>query len=139
MHRYLVVANQTLFSGALTSKLQELHAAGGASFHVLVPATPPSDHAWTDAEARALAQHRLDDGLRRFRAAGFPADGEVGDEHPIDAINDVLDRGDPFHAIVLSTLKPGLSRWLRWDLVSRVSGFGIPVIHVIGEREPVHT
>jgi hypothetical protein len=75
MHRYLIVANQTLFSGALTSKLQKLHAAGGVSFHVLVPATPPGDHAWTEAEARALAQHRLDDGLKRFRAAGFAADG----------------------------------------------------------------
>ena len=139
MHRYLVVANQTLFSGALTSKVQDLHAAGAASFHVLVPATPPADHAWTEAEARALAQRRLEDCLERFRGAGFAADGEVGDEHPVDAIKDVLDRGETFSAIVLSTLKPGLSHWLKLDLVSRVEGFGIPVLHVIGEREPAHT
>jgi hypothetical protein len=138
MYRYLVVANQTLFSGALTSKIQELHAAGAAAFHVLVPATPPGDHPWTDAEARALAQRRLDDCLERFRGAGFTVDGEVGDEHPVDAIKDVLDR-DSFSTIVLSTLKPGVSRWLGLDLVSRVTGFGIPVIHVIGEREPAHT
>ena len=40
--------------------------------------------------------------------------------------------------IILSTLPPGLSRWLALDLPSKVRArFDIPVTHVIGEAEPV--
>ena len=48
MRRYLIVANQTLAAGALLGKVRSLHAAAPSSFHVLVPATHPSDHAWSD-------------------------------------------------------------------------------------------
>ena len=134
--RYLVVANQTLGGGHLVSKLRELAAHGPCSFHVLVPATPPKDHPWIEAEARALAGERLHRALSRFAELGAEADGEVGDEHPVDAIRDVFERGEEFDAIILSTLPPGISRWLRLDLLHRVEGFGIPVIHVIGQHEP---
>jgi hypothetical protein len=136
MRRYLVVANQTLGGGQLLAKVRELASAGPAAFHVLVPSTPPKDHAWVEAEARTLAEERLQRALVRLAELGVEADGEVGDEHPIDAIRDVIERGEEFDAIVLSTLPPGISRWLRTDLVHRVEGFGIPVIHVIGHKEP---
>jgi hypothetical protein len=71
-----------------------------------------------------------------FGGLGIQAEGEVGDPHPVDAIQDLLDRGETFDAIVLSTLRPGISRWLKRDLISRVEGFGVPVHHVIGELEP---
>ena len=64
--------------------------------------------------------------------------GEVGDEHPVQAIADVFGRGEEFDGIVLSTLPPGISRWLKLDLIHRVeSAFGLPVVHVIGAREDV--
>ena len=136
MRRYLIVANQTLAGGALLGKVRALHEAAPASFHVLVPATPPAGHPWTEGEAQRIAARRLDGCLERFSAMGIQADGEVGDAHPVDAIKDVMLRGEAFDEIVLSTLRPGLSRWLKWDLISRVEGFGLPVHHVIGELEP---
>ena len=136
MRRYLVVANQTLAGGHLVSKVRELMAAGPSRFHVLVPATPPRDHPWTEAEARAIAEERLRVALDRFRGMGAEVDGEVGDERPMQAITDVLEL-ESFDAIVLSTLPPGPSRWLRFDLPHRVeSSFGLPVIHLIGHPEP---
>lgn len=138
MRRYLVVANQTLGGGHLTSLLREL-ADTPSSFHVLVPATPPVDHPWTEAEANAIARRRLDIALERFRKLGIEVSGEVGDGRPLEAIDDVLAR-ESFDEIVLSTLPPKLSRWLKLDLLHRVeAAYGLPVRHVIAPRETVET
>lgn len=136
MRRYLVVANQTLGGGHLLTLLREF-AEQPSSFHVLVPASPPADHLWTEGEANAIARTRLETALKRFRTLGIEATGEVGDGRPLQAIDDVLAR-ESFDAIVLSTLPPGLSKWLRLDLVHRVqTSFGLPVHHVISHRETV--
>ena len=138
VHRYLVVANQTLGGELLLAKIRELARAGPSAFYVVVPATPPSDHVWTEEEAAKLATSRLESALERMARLGLEADGEVGDGSPVLAIEDAIrDRG-PFEAIVLSTLPPGLSRWLRLDLPHRVeSAFGLRVIHVIGDPDHV--
>ena len=61
----------------------------------------------------------------------------MGDARPLQAIDDVLSR-ESFDEIVLSTLPPRLSRWLRLDLIHRVrSTYGLPVRHVISQREMV--
>jgi nucleotide-binding universal stress UspA family protein len=137
MRRYLVVANQTLGGEHLTGKVKALLAEGPCHFHVLVPATVPADHAvYTEGQAEAIAQRRLDDALARFRDMGAEADGEVGDASPFEAIADVL-RDEQFDAIVLSTLPIGASRWLKQDLPHRVErSFGLPVTHIVGEPEP---
>jgi hypothetical protein len=136
MHRYLVVANQTLGGGHLLPLLREL-SEKPSTFHVLVPATAPTDHLWTEGEAQATARRRLEIALERFRAAGLEVTGEIGDASPVEAIDDVL-REETFDEIVVSTLPPGLSRWLRLDLVHRVEArFGLPVRHVIAPRETV--
>ena len=137
MRHYLVVANRTLAGGQLVDKLRELQRAGPCTFHVIVPATPPHDHAWTEAEAHRLATERLKVALSRFHDAGLDADGEIGDEHPTEAVGDVLQRGETYDGIVLSTLPPKISRWLRLDLPHRLEAlYELPVIHVIGHAEP---
>ena len=136
MRRYLVVANQTLGGDHLLSLLREL-AEQPSTFHVLVPATPPSDHLWTEGEAQTTARRRLEIALERFGAAGLDVTGEIGDPRPLEAIDDVLTR-EPFDEIVLSTLPVHLSRWLRLDLVHRVeTAFGLPVRHVIAAKENI--
>jgi hypothetical protein len=137
MRRYLVVANQTLGGGQLLQLLRQL-AETPATFHVLVPATPPTDHLWTEAEAQSIARSHLETALDRFRRLGAEeVTGEVGDARPMQAIDDVLSR-EAFDEIVLSTLPPRLSRWLKLDLIHRVrSTYGIPVRHVISHREIV--
>jgi hypothetical protein len=62
----------------------------------------------------------------------------VGDERPIQAIADVL-MCEPFDEIILSTLPPGMSRWLKMDLPHRVEAvYGLPVTHIIGQPSPAH-
>ena len=139
MPRYLVVANQTLGGEHLIERIRQCLAEGSCPFHIVVPATPPADHlTWTEGEARAIAQERLDRALTRFRELGATeADGEVGDSNPILAIEDALRNGQ-FDEIILSTLPPGISRWLKLDLPSRVAArFQLPVTHVVAEAESV--
>lgn len=135
MRRYFVVANQTLRGEHLAEKVREAMAAGPCSFHVVVPATHPSKHlSWTEGEAQAIARRRLEEGLAWLRSMGAEADGEVGDENPVLAIGDAL-RQEPCEEIILSTLPPGMSRWLKLDLPHQVEGFGLPVTHVIGQPQ----
>jgi hypothetical protein len=136
MRRYLIVANQTLSGGALLAKVRELRDAGPCSFHVVVPATPPHGHAYTEGEARVIAEERLHGGLQHLAELGVDVTGEVGDEHPVYAVQEVLQR-ERFDQIIVSTLPPKVSKWLRTDLPHRVAGFGLPVIHVVGGPEPL--
>ena len=134
MRRYLVVANQTLAGEPLVSRIRELARHGPCEFFLIVPATPPRDHLWTEGEARATAATRLKAGRERLDALGLEVEGEVGDGNPMLAIGDAIRDHGPFDEIVLSTFPPGLSKWLGLDLPHRVASFGLPVTHVIGER-----
>lgn len=133
--RYLIVANQTLGGEHLAEKVRKLMASD-ASFYVLVPATPPQDHAiFTEGEARALAQERLEAALIRLRDVGAEVDGEVGGEEPTAAVRDCM-RDQEFDEIIISTLPAGVSRWLKLDLVSNVKrAFDLPVTHIEGPAE----
>lgn len=133
---YLVVANQTLGGEHLIAQVRQCMARGSCRFHLVVPATPSFEQAtWTEGEARAIARRRLADALTRFRETGAEVEGEVGDANPMLAIEDAL-REQGFDEIILSTLPPGISRWLKRDLLSRVGDrFRLPVTHVIGEPE----
>lgn len=132
MRRYLVVANQTLGGEPLLRAIRASRASGPASFHVLVPATPVHEHGtWTEGKARAVATERLEHTLAALRAEGTEATGEVGDANPLLAIDDVL-RHREIDEIIISTLPPGISRWLHQDLVHRVARrFDRPVTHVV--------
>ena len=134
MRRYLVIANQTLAGEPLVSRIRELSRAGPCAFFLIVPATPPRDHPWTEGEARATARGRLDEALMRLSGLEIKVEGEVGDGNPMLAIDDAIREHGPFEEIILSTLAPGASRWLRLDLPHRVAAsFGLPMTHVVGE------
>ncbi len=121
MRRYLVVANQTLGGEPLLREIRACRSAEPSSFHVVVPATPVTEHGtWTEGKARAVAHERLDRMLASLRAEGAAASGEVGDANPLLAIDDALRRHE-IDEIIISTLPPGISRWLHQDLVHRVA------------------
>lgn len=134
--RYLVVGNQTLGGSQLLRKVRECLAERPCSFYIVVPATPRrSQWTYTEEGAHATARARLHDAVARFRELGAEVDGEVGDPRPLDAIRDAF-LARSFDALLLSTLPPGASRWLKMDLPARVRAeFGVPVIHLIGVEE----
>lgn len=138
MRRYLVVANQTLAGRHLVAEVRRRIKEGPCRFHLVVPATPPHLHmTWTEGEARAIAQERLDQAVFELSELGAEAAGEVGAERALDAILDVV-RREPFDEILLSTLPSGLSRWLHQDLPHRVERLtGLPVTHLVAETEDV--
>ena len=136
MQRYLVVANQTLGAETPANRLRELARHGPTSFYLVVPATPPRDHLWTEGEARATARASLDAAMARFSGLDAGLEGEVGDGNPMLAIGDAVRDHGPFDGIVISTFPKGLSRWLKVDLPHRAeAAYGIRVEHVIGEPE----
>jgi hypothetical protein len=135
MRRLLIVANQTLGGEHLQRKVTDCMAAGPCRFYLLVPAAPYNGHGlvWTEGQNRALANDRLYEALERLRDMGADVEGEVGDQRPLDAIADVLQHRD-FDEIILSTLPPGVSRWLAQDLPRRVRRtFPLPVTHVVAQ------
>jgi MFS transporter, DHA1 family, multidrug resistance protein len=142
VRRYLVVANHTLGGQELLDAIRDRMSRGPVEFWVLVPATPtthlvndfnalscafPVDpdllpgaaDVQTRDQAIAEAQSNLDTELQRLRQLGATADGAVGDPDPMKAIEKTLTQWR-FDEIILSTLPPGISRWLAWDLPHRV-------------------
>jgi GABA permease len=149
MHRYLVVANQTLDSDELVALVRERTAEGPAEFWLVVPATPVKDLASNampipmpvmggvstlpapPAEARRLAQINLEAAIKRLTAAGGTVNGTVSDADPLRAVRDAVDSRE-FDEIIVSTLPPRLSRWLHHDLPVRLQhDFHLPVTHLV--------
>jgi hypothetical protein len=139
--RVLVVANRTAATPALLACVRERAERGPCSFTLLVPNSSrgleaiadPEDHADTDAKATLeLALPLLED------AAGMPVTGMVGAPEALDAIQDAINLHG-FDEIILSTLPSRVSRWLKLDLPSKLSGLGLPVTTVTpaGRQEPV--
>ena len=149
VEQYLVVANHTLGGPELLDTIRERMSRGPAEFWVLVPATPtthlvndfnalsfafPVDPdvvpSAADGHSRELgiaeAQANLDTELQRLRQIGAAADGAVGDADPMRAVEITLAERR-FDEILLSTLPPGLSRWLAWDL--RTASGAEPTLH----------
>jgi nucleotide-binding universal stress UspA family protein len=128
MSTALIVANQTLPSSALADAIAERIRAGVQSFHVVVPASPVAHGlTWDEDETQREAEARLDKLVNRLRAQGVEATGEVGDRDPVSAVRDAL-RGREVDEIILSTLPPGISRWLGQDVPSRLRGaVNVPV------------
>ena len=139
MARYLIVANQTLAADQLMDQVRQLLSDGECSFHVVVPATHTRDQAfYTEGGSHAVAERRLEAALERFRGVGCKVDGEVGDSSPFLAVRDCILADGSYDGIILSTLQPGISRWLKQDLPHRLERtFGIPVTHLTGQYEPV--
>ncbi|MGH2819991.1 MAG: hypothetical protein ACRDJ5_04985 [Actinomycetota bacterium] len=135
--RYLVVANQCVCNEELLDTVRECMARGPAAFHVVVPATPPLDSfVWSEEEAHSSARSRLESALSCFSSVGAEVTGEIGDLNPVEAVGDAL-RAAQYDEILLSTLAPGASRWLKQDLPRRLlRRYAQPLTLVIALAEP---
>ena len=136
MRSYLVVGNQTLDSPELAEAIRERIAQEPATFHLVVPATPVSRLlTWDEDEARELATERLHNALERLKAMDVEASGEIGVPDPIQATRDAL-RSRDVDEVILSTLPPGISRWLGQDVPTRLKeSIEDPVVVVTTQRQ----
>jgi len=127
--RVLVVAHKTAATRPLLDAVRERAAQGPAKFTLLVPNASHGLHKVVDPEDQdaSEAQNTIDDALPKLTAAaGSPVEGIVGAPDPAVAIQDAVNlRG--FDEIMVSTLSPKVSRWLKLDLPSKVSNLGLPV------------
>ena len=136
MGRYLVIAHQTASGETLRRYVAGMVADDPESeFVLVVPATAVEDlSAWTEGQAKRAAT----DAGERARQA-FAVDGVhiteviVGDANPLYAIQDAF-MDDSYDAVIISTLRGGVSRWLGMDLIGRAErALDVPVIHVESE------
>jgi hypothetical protein len=132
----LVVANETVAGTALREEI--VHRAGGnADVLVVAPALNSRLRHWTSDEdrARSEAQARLDASLAALAEAGVAARGQVGDDDPLQAMDDAL-RTFGADEIIISTHPPGRSNWLERDVVQRARDrFPLPISHVVVDLE----
>lgn len=105
--KLLVIANRTADSDALYDVLVARAAAGPVEVTLVAPASAPG------------TQARVERALERLREAGVPAEGAVGDEDPIVAVQDTWDPRR-FDEVVVATLPTDVSRWLSLDLPRRI-------------------
>ena len=131
--RILVVANETVAGTELREEVLRRARDANAEVLVVTPALNSRLRHWTSDEDRAReeAQGRLDASLAALREAGVDARGQVGDDDPLQAIEDAL-RGFSADEILLSTHPPGRSNWLERGLVANARDrWSCPITHVV--------
>jgi hypothetical protein len=135
--RVLVVAHKTAATQPLLDAVRERASRGPCTFVLLVPNTAHGLHKLVDPEdldpSEALAV--IDQAAPLLsQAAGSDVEGIVGSTDPTLAIQDAINlRG--FDEVIISTLPSKVSRWLKLDLPSKVSGMGLPVSTVTPAEE----
>jgi len=136
MSRYLVVTHQTALSPDLHRKVIGLVAEDpAAEFTVLVPEAPGLTFTW-EGETVDVARHRAEAAKTALEeiARARVSRTAVGVSEPLQAIADELAVHPDYDTLVICTLPPGISRWLKWDLVHRAERkFGLRVVHVVAE------
>lgn len=136
MARYLVIAHQTATSSELVDALRDLGAEQpDAEFALVVPATPV-DHmlTWEEGETKAIARRNAEHAREHLQVLGLKViRAGIGDASPLQAIEDELrEAPDRYDAIIISTLPPGISRWLGLDVIRRAERrFSLPIMHVV--------
>ncbi len=136
MSKYLIITHQTALSPDLQRNVSALIADDpAAEFAVLVPEVPGLPLTW-EGETVDVARQRAEAAKtlleEKVRARVFRT--AVGAAEPLQAITDELRMHPGYDTLVICTLPPGISRWLKLDLVHRAERkFGLRVIHVVAE------
>ena len=130
--RVLVVAHKTAATEPLLDAVRKRAARGPSRFTLLVPNAAHGLHKVVDPEDQdsAEAEEVLAQALPLLsKAAGSEVEGITGSTNPHMAIEDAVNLKG-FDEIIISTLSPRVSRWLKLDLPSKLSGLGLPVTTV---------
>ena len=143
MHRILVIANETVGGGALRAELEQRAHTPATEVLVVAPALASHVQHWvSDVDgARSAADERVRASVERLAETGLVVRGQVGDQDPLQAIEDAL-RTFGANEILISTHPDGRSHWLEQGLISKArERFALPITHVVvdlaAEREEV--
>lgn len=128
--RVLIVEHHTPITQALLDAVHERASRGRCAFTLLIPTPAHGLHKVVDPQDQSAnpASAEIERELPALRraASGMPVDGLVGDPDPVAAVEDAINlRG--FDEIIVSAPSPRVSRWLKLDLPSKISGMGLPV------------
>ena len=135
--RVLVVAHRTAATQPLLDAVRERARRGPCTFTLVVPNAAHGLHKVIDPEDHGAGEARavIDQALPLLsEAAGAPVEGIVGDSDPGAAVQDAINLHG-FDEVIVSTLPARLSRWLKLDLPSKISGMGLPVTTVTPSDE----
>ena len=126
--RILVVANRTASTPRLLEEVGRRAQIGPCSFALLIP----------DASDRRAADWTMDAAIALLEpVARGKVERLIGGPDPLVAVERAIHDGD-FDEIIVSTLAPKRSWWLRRDLVRRIEGLGLPVTAVVpGQKSTV--
>jgi hypothetical protein len=130
--RVLVVAHKTAATPALLEAVRDRAARGPAKFTLLVPNPAHGLHAVVDPEdvEESEGHQVLELAIPLLEeAAGDRVEGIVGDPSPMNAIQDAINLHG-FDEVIISTLPARVSKWLKLDLPSKITGLGLPVTTV---------
>jgi hypothetical protein len=128
----LVVAHKTAATQPLLDAVRSRAQRGPSTFTLLVPNATHGLHKVVDPEDQKVGEANavIETAVPLLsEAAGGPVDSIVGDPDPMAAIHDAINLNS-FDEVIISTLSGPLSRWLKLDLPSKVSGMGLPVTTV---------
>jgi hypothetical protein len=119
--RILVVANRTAAAPRLLQEISRRTQAAPCEFALLVPTVGDRKTAdWTLSAALPLVQ----------RVARGPVEGLVGGPDALASVEKAVREGD-FDEIIVSTMRCGVSKWLRRDLITRIKTLGLPVTAIV--------
>ena len=73
--------------------------------------------------------------LSQLERDGIPAQGDIGDGDPVQAMEDAL-RLFPANEVIISTHPYGRSNWLERNVIERArERFPVPITHVVVDLE----
>jgi putative oxidoreductase len=134
--RYLLVAHHQSAPGALLGRVRDVAAAGRCRCHVVVPASPTTDHllTWDEDGARRVAQDHLAGLLAELHGIGVEVTGEVGDSDVSVSVADAVRRRQ-FDEIILAVPPARFAHLIGLGPVRSIGRrYGVPVSQVSARR-----
>jgi GABA permease len=131
-HRLLVISNATLTGAELFREIRERADESETEVLIVAPALTSRLHYWMSDfdDGVANAQARLERSLEHCAAAGITAHGQLGDAHPLQAIDDAMRVFQP-DEIIIATHPAGRSNWLEREVVADARRkYRVPIVHV---------
>ena len=121
------MANRTASTPRLLEEVDRRAQVGPCAFALLIP----------DAANRKAADWTMEVAIPLLeRVARGKVEGLIGGPDPLAAVERAIHEGH-FDEVIVSTLPPKRSWWLRRDLVRRIEGLGLPVTAVVPGQKAI--